>query len=349
VLRGFDSVRDGAQLFASLVEAGAPADSLGRALGAAFLAPALAGLPATVHRLVIVPDGALHSVPFDAIRGADGRPLLERFSIAEVPSAAVAVRLWSRVRPRSAPAILAFGNPRTTGLPPLPAAASEARALSRYSSDAHVWLDAAASEARLKRDAQARYAVVHFAAHALVDDDAVDRTALALAAGDGEDGDVSPDEVAGLRLDADLVVLSGCRTARGLFVSGEGVQGLTAPFLAAGARAVVASRWRVGDERTSTFMRAFYAGLADGHEVGDALRLAKLRARRDGGGPEEWAAFTVIGDPFARPALRRALPPVVIWAAIGLVLVALGYVVTRKGTGATIRSVPSANRAWMSQ
>jgi CHAT domain-containing protein len=302
----------------------------------------LSGLPNTVRRLVIVPDDALHGLAFDALRDADGHALVERFALAEVPSASVAARLWSLTRDARAPALLAFGNPRTTGLPPLPAAEGEARSVSRYSPDSRVWLEAAASEAQLKHDARASYAVVHFAAHAMVDDDAIDRTALALAAGDGEDGWVSPDEVAGLRLVADLVVLSGCRTARGLFVSGEGVQGLTAPFLAAGARAVVASRWRVGDEPTSAFMHTFYAGLASGEGVGDALRQAKLDALHAGAAPREWAAFTVIGDPFAKPALRPPTSRAWLWIAV---IAILAYFLARNLRGAIARSVPSESLA----
>ncbi|MGH7536669.1 MAG: CHAT domain-containing protein [Gemmatimonadales bacterium] len=82
------------------------------------------------------------------------------------------------------------------------------------------------------------------------------RTALALTPGQGEDGFVTPGELAGLRLDADLVVLSACRTAGGVVVDGEGVQGLTAPLLAAGARSVVATSWQVGDQLTVPLGRA---------------------------------------------------------------------------------------------
>src|SRR5262249_5497368 len=147
----------------------------------------------------------------------------------------------------------------------------------------------------------------HFATHALVDEATAARTALALAPGGGESGFVSPGELAALRLDADLVVLSACRTGRGVVVEGEGIQGLTAPLLQAGARSVVATSWRIGDQATVAFVQSFYGALAAGLPVGDALRAAKLEALRRGAKPSEWAVFTAVGDPLVQVPLR--LPP----------------------------------------
>jgi CHAT domain len=103
------------------------------------------------------------------------------------------------------------------------------------------------------------------------------------------------------------VVLSACRTAGGVLVAGEGVQGLTAPLLQAGARSVVATRWRIADEHAIRMIEPFYDALATGLPVGDALRSAKLAALRRGAPTREWAAFTAVGDPLVRIPLRR--PP----------------------------------------
>src|SRR6185436_8040944 len=100
--------------------------------------------------------------------------------------------------------------------------------------------------------------VLHFATHAVVDDWTSDRTALALAPGQGEDGSLTPAEILGLDLGVDLIVLSGCRTAAGPVVRGEGVQGLTAPLIAAGARAVVATLWPIRDADALRLVRHFY-------------------------------------------------------------------------------------------
>jgi CHAT domain-containing protein len=178
------------------------------------------------------------------------------------------------------------------------------RAIARYAPGAEVKVRDAASESYLVRSSLAPYRVIHFATHALVDDRVSFRTALALSPGGGQDGFVTPGELAGLRLDADLVVLSACRTAGGVVVDGEGVQGLTAPLLAAGARSIVATGWRVGDERTVSLVERFYAELARGRTVADALRAAKLAAIEGKAPASVWAAFTVFGDPFVTVALR---------------------------------------------
>lgn len=93
-----------------------------------------------------------------------------------------------------------------------------------------------------------------------------------------------------------LVVLSGCGTLGGMIVTGEGVQGLTAPFLESGARAVVATHWQVGDRAAAAFTRHFYGGLRKGLRVADALRAAKLQALAAGESSAVWAAYSVTGD-----------------------------------------------------
>lgn len=142
----------------------------------------------------------------------------------------------------------------------------------------------------------------------MVNDRVLGRTVLALAPGGGEDGFVTPTDLARLRLTADLVVLSACRTAGGVVVDGEGVQGLTGPLLEAGARSVVATTRQVGDETTVRLIERFYAALSRGDPVVDALRAAKLAALRDGVPPAAWAAFTVVGDPLVTPLRRFARP-----------------------------------------
>jgi len=139
----------------------------------------------------------------------------------------------------------------------------------------------------------------------LVDDASISRTALALAPGDNEDGFLGVSELQSVSLTADVVVLSACRTARGQIVGGEGVQGLAALFLQAGAQSVVATAWRIGDTRARRFVNQFYKALQRKEVVTDALRSAKLDALRHGAPPRDWAVFTVIGDPLTTVALGR--------------------------------------------
>ena len=351
-----DSLVDDVARFVALVEGGGDPEALGRALGATLLDSALAALPPAVTRLVVVPDGPLHRVPWDALRLADGRYLAQRYAVSVAPSATVLAELWRRARERKAAdarpvRVLAYGDPAfaderaasgeeadvyrsafdsTGGLPRLRASADEARLVARYGADAEVRLREAASAAYLKRAPLERFRVLHLATHALVDERAMTRTALALAPGEGESGFVGPGDLAALALDADLVVLSACRSAGGVVVDGEGVQGLTAPLLAAGARAVVATGWRIGDRSTVAFVDDFYDAMARGLPVGEALRAAKLAAIARGAPPREWAAFMAVGDPLVTIPLLTPTPLAGRWwvaalAALGAAGLAVAY------------------------
>jgi CHAT domain-containing protein len=135
---------------------------------------------------------------------------------------------------------------------------------------------------------------------------------------------VGPEELAALRFNADLVVLSSCRSAGGVVVNGEGLQGLTAPLVQAGARSVLASQWEVGDRDALEFIRSFYRHVAEGQSVGEALRRAKVDGIARGTSPREWAAFTMVGDPLVHVPLRA--PRGVYWPSLlGLAAAALVF------------------------
>lgn len=326
VLDPVDSLRASIERFATLVESGGEVRALGRRLGDALLRPALVHLPPTVTRLVIVPDDILYRVPFQVLIMADGRHLIERYATAITPSAAVAAALWRRPSRERPVRILAFGDPNFTAegeptrdapravalafggerrLPRLPATAREVREVARFAPEAVVRVRDQASAAFLEHTPLESFRVIHFATHAVVDEHTVGRAAIALTPGGGESGFVLPGDLAALRLDADVVVLSACRTAGGVVLGGEGIRGLTAPLLQAGARSVLATQWPVSDRRTVSMVVAFYAGLADGLPAADALQRAALDAMRDGAPAREWAAFRLVGNPTVRVPLRR--------------------------------------------
>lgn len=165
-----------------------------------------------------------------------------------------------------------------------------------------------ATDFRASRDlavggALARYRILHFATHALLNTEHPELSGLVLSLvdehGRPKDGFLRLQDVYGLKLNADLVVLSACRSALGREIAGEGLVGLTRGFMYAGAPRVVASLWPVDDVATAALMGRFYRGmLRDGLRPAAALRAAQeemLRQKR-WAAPYYWAAFTLQGD-----------------------------------------------------
>jgi CHAT domain-containing protein/tetratricopeptide (TPR) repeat protein len=273
--------------------------------------------------LTIVPHGPLFRLSFAALRDRKGRYLVERYAMHYVPAAGV-LRFSAAARTRAAeaaPRALLVADPAPlpagpTRLRPLPAARAEVDAVGAALGGAATRLVAReASEA----DVVARLAdstTVHLATHGLVDDErsldsfvALGRTGASASA----DGRLTAAEVYGLRMRADLVFLSACRSGRGR-VTGDGILGLTRAFLSAGAATVVATLWDVADEPSSQLVGRFYDGLARDGSKSRALRAAQLgligrlrsgrvRARSAAGelrlaeDPALWAAFVVVGEP----------------------------------------------------
>ena len=148
------------------------------------------------------------------------------------------------------------------------------------------------------------FVIVHFATHAIVDEQVPARSALVLSRGSGRSGLVDAGSLEMLHMSASLIVLSACRTARGALVEGEGVRGLANPLLGAGAHAVLATQWAIGDRAAVPLVYVIYKGLAAGLPASEALRRAEAAARRRGTPVREWAAFSLTGDPLVRVRLQ---------------------------------------------
>jgi len=149
----------------------------------------------------------------------------------------------------------------------------------------------------------ARYRIVHFATHGLLDAQRPELSGVVLSLVDSEgraqDGFLRLDDIYNLRLGADLVVLSGCQTGLGKVVQGEGLVGITRGFMYAGATRVVASLWQVDDFATSELMARFYRGLLrDELPPSAALRAAQLELSRmpQWRSPYHWASFVMQGE-----------------------------------------------------
>jgi CHAT domain-containing protein len=260
------------------------------------VAPIADRLPRDPLALVyLIPHDALLRVPFAALRDARGQPMLRRHTLAFAPSVGV-LRYTGDRKAVGDPRLLALADPGT-GPDALPGARTEVRQLSRHfpARRRTVLVGADASEANGKRLAPGQ-SILHFAVHGLIDDARPLDSALLLAAGEGEDGALRVAEAFGLRLQADLVVLSGCSTGLGK-ITGDGILGLARAFLYAGTPSVVVSQWDVSDRATAFLMDRFYAGLTAGQGRARSLRQAQIATRARFPHPALWAAFSLVGEP----------------------------------------------------
>jgi len=331
------------KLWLPLFEANEPAADAGAArLHRQLLAPVLAQLEPGIRELVIVPDGPLHRLPFDALRSSRSeRYLAERFETTRVPSVAVWLRL-QRTGTGLPGLLVALADPpaqRTgTGSAPLPGARREAgRAVGAFPGGSRLVTGADASESLVKRGDLGPFALLHFATHAVVDERNPEQSSVLLA-GDaaGDDGRLTVPEIAGLGLGGKVVVLAACDSSVGPLRGGEGVLSLARAFFEAGATTVVGTLGAVRDGDSAAFFEDFYGALERSRTVGAALTEAKRVAIRRGIPAGVWSRFVVLGNGAAIP---RASTPLRWRWALGALLLA-----TLAGAAIIQRSKASSRR-----
>ena len=164
-------------------------------------------------------------------------------------------------------------------------------------------LDFSASRETVFKSKLDQYRIIHFATHGLLNSRHPALSGIVLSLYDEQgrpiDGFLRAHEVYNLKLNAELVVLSACRTALGTEIKGEGLVGLTRGFMYAGAPSVVASLWDVRDEATSELMSRFYEGMfKHGKRPAAALRAAQtsLWKEKRWSAPYYWAGFVLQGE-----------------------------------------------------
>lgn len=236
------------------------------------------------RRLLIAPHAELHYLPFAALvtPGAAGEPLMQRYVIGYVPSASVWLRLRGRPQVASPESVLAMA-PRATALP---GSLAEVAAIGRiYRERARVLTGPTATERAFRTLVPGRR-IVHLATYGVLNKHNPLFSFVQLGAGDGEDGRLEVHEVFGLKLDAQLLVLSACQTglAAGALADvppGDDWIGLVRAFLFAGASNVMATLWPVEDRSTARLMERFYVELAAGRAEDEALAVAQRAAAAD--------------------------------------------------------------------
>ena len=241
----------------------------------------------TTSRLVLVPHGLLHHVPFHALPWGDGW-VADEFKLTYAPSAAV-YGFCRRTPGNSLPEASILGLPDDVA----PEIAREARDLAVQLGGARVFLGEQATYACL-RDEALRARVLHVATHGMFRRSQPMMSSIRLA-----DRWVNLYDLYDLQVESDLVVLSTCESGIAAVSDGNEILGLTRGFLYAGAPALLTSQWRVNDAATADFMHHFYERLCASGDAEEAMQHAMRRVRETRPHPYHWAPFFLLGRPRA--------------------------------------------------
>jgi CHAT domain-containing protein/predicted negative regulator of RcsB-dependent stress response len=251
-------------------------------------------------RVVIIPDGPLHRLNLETLPAPTPRPhyWIEDVELAVAPSLAIAASAPVPV-PQRGSSLLLIGAPDYAGTEykPLGKAATEIRDIqTRFPGSAQtVYTGRQASPAAYRSSQPARFSLIHFAAHAEASNENPLESAVILSR-QGDGYKLYARDVIDQPIDADLVTISGCRSAGVRAYAGEGLIGFAWAFLQAGARVVVAGLWDVSDSSTEPLMNEFYGGIASGKRPATAMREAKLallELQPAYSKPYYWAPFQV--------------------------------------------------------
>lgn len=287
--------------------------------------------------LLIVPDGTLNYLPFEVLLTSKPQSqnidfsklpyLIRKFQIHYAPSVSVLSAIRSNLLQRegeNSRELLAVADPvygsqagdmrgsnpdiygilkAVGGLTSLPNTRVEVEQIAELYPKEKVTLlmGKEANEKNIKHTELRDYRLLHFAAHGIINEDQSEFSSLVLSADeDGqEDGFLMMREVFDLKLNADLVTLSACRTALGQRIRGEGIHSLARAFLYAGTSSVLVSLWDVSDKSTAALMKRMYGSMVvNGDNKVGALRKAKLEMieGEQYSHPYYWAPFVLIGD-----------------------------------------------------
>jgi len=266
--------------------------TLARALFKRLIHPVSAMIP--TKNITIVPHGAMHYLPFNALYASRGY-LLEDYHIRILPSASVLEFIKTTQNDRLEN-LIAFGNPNLDDPRlDLPFTQEEVIAITQGWPHSRVLLRNHATETAVKKfSGQFRY--IHLATHGTFNPGIPLQSGLMLSSDQQNDGMLTVQEIFDLILNADLVTLSACESALGKVASGDDVVGFTRGFLYAGADSIVSSLWKVDDQATSILMQQFYKSLKESDKR-SALRTAQLKVKDTyNSHPYYWAAFQITGS-----------------------------------------------------
>ncbi len=295
-----------------------------------LLAEGLQKVGSEISKLIIVPDGVLGQINFEAFLTNQAEDvdvldyrnlpyLVKRYTISYAYSAT----LLAEAKPTTKNIKIEFGgfapiyNSNRASLDSvshkmmsvlirdaklsLPGAEEEVVQINELL-NGDLWVGEKATEANFKANAH-EYRIIHLAMHGLLDDKNPLNSELVFAKSEesNEDDYLSIPEIYNLNLHSDLVVLSACNTGFGLFQKGEGNISMARAFTYAGSASVIMSLWKVPDFNTQKIMVTLYKNLTNSMRKGESLREAKIKYIEEiedplHAHPYYWAGFVLTGD-----------------------------------------------------
>ncbi|MEM7375569.1 MAG: CHAT domain-containing tetratricopeptide repeat protein [Bacteroidota bacterium] len=304
-----------------------------------LLAPLIDRFPELPQKWIMVVDGALGYLPFDALLTVPveqvGKyktyPYLgKKYQISYAYSATLLRELLSQQTPtKGLGKPIAFapvftnqeeepmqGEAMRAGLGPLPFSQKEVREIEQLIQCKTLLRSEASRDAFLELAPHSR--LIHLSTHAKVNDLQSELSCVVFAGPDS----LTAHEIAALDLQAELVVLSACETGLGELSEGEGILSLARGFTYAGSQSLLTTLWRVNDAATAGIMGDFYEHLAAGLPKDQALYLSKKSHLEEQdhllAHPFYWAGYTLMGNPQAIPDLQPSIP--IIWYLVLLLI-----------------------------
>ena len=267
-----------------------------------------------IRELVILPDGVLGTIPFEALIVPDedtdsysvSEFLVEKYHVSYDYSATLfneRIADEEQISPQIllvAPIDFQGHDVSMTSLPGSEKEINEIRYLFMGNNcDTKIQSGINASESNFKNENLSKYRYLHFATHGIVNESEPALSRIFLKPDENEDGSLYTGEIYNLKIDADLVTLSACETGLGKVAKGEGIVGLSRALQYAGANNIIVSLWQVADNSTSQMMIEFYKYNLnnDHHGYNTALRQAKLSLLNSEkyNRPYYWAPFILVG------------------------------------------------------
>jgi len=235
------------------------------------------------RRVVIVPHGVLHYVPFHALFDGE-KYVIEKREVSYTPGATILLRSFSKPGKRIEKALLMGVSDERA-----PMVKDEVESLAPLFSDAISYINEEATIAVLRQESSTSD-LIHLACHGQFRFDNPTFSTLKLG-----DGWLTVQDAAELDFNCELVTLSACETGVNLIAPGDELLGLLRGFFSAGTPSLVLSLWSVDDTATKSLMLDFYKNIMSGNKPVTALRQSQLKSLKETSHPFFWSPFVLIG------------------------------------------------------